>query len=231
MVVLGTFILAFGWFGFNPGGSLAGTDLRNSVSVVNTMLASAFGALATTLWVWKVRGHKPDPTFMCNGMLAGLVAITAPCAFVNSLNASLIGAVAGILVVEAVFFLERRLRIDDPVGAISIHGVNGLWGVLALGLFADGTYGEGLNGVPGRVRGLFYGDGGQLVAQVIGAGACITYLSIASLVVFKTISAMTGGTQRPDVAVEVEGLDIPEMGCMGYCGIVMDKASESPVSR
>ena len=231
MVLLGTFILAFGWFGFNPGGSLAGTDLRNAMSVVNTMLASATGALATTLWVWKVRGNKPDPSFMCNGMLAGLVAITAPCAFVNSVCACIIGIVAGILVIEGVFFVERSLRIDDPVGAIAVHGANGLWGVLALGLFADGSYGEGLNGVPGRVTGLFYGDKGQFLAQLIGGLSCIAYVSIISIVVFKTISAITGGTQRPDVAVEVDGLDIPEMGCMGYCGVVLDKASESPVSR
>jgi Amt family ammonium transporter len=231
MVMLGTFILAFGWFGFNPGGSLAGTDLRNAMSVVNTMLASATAALATTLWVWRVRGNKPDPSFMCNGMLAGLVAITAPCAFVNSFSACIIGIVAGVLVVEGVFFIERTLRIDDPVGAIAIHGLNGVWGLLSLGLFADGTYGEGLNGVPGRVTGLFYGDKGQFIAQLIGAAACITYVSLISIVVFKAISAITGGSQRPDVAVEVDGLDIPEMGCLGYCGVVLDKASESPVSR
>jgi Amt family ammonium transporter len=232
MVILGTFILAFGWFGFNPGGSLAGTDLRNAMSVVNTMLASATGAMATTLWTWKVRGSKPDPSMMCNGMLAGLVAITAPCAFVNSTSACIIGLVAGILVVEVVFFVERKLRIDDPVGAIAVHGSNGLWGVLSVGLFADGTYGDGFNGVSGKgVTGLFYGDAGQFTAQCIGALACITYVSIISIVVFKVISAITAGTQRPEPAVEVEGLDIPEMGCVGYCGMVMDKASESPVSK
>jgi Amt family ammonium transporter len=232
MVMLGTFILAFGWFGFNPGGSLAGTDLRNAMSVVNTMLASATGAMATMLWMWKVRGSKPDPSMMCNGMLAGLVAITAPCAFVNSVSACIIGLVSGILVVEVVFLVERKLKIDDPVGAIAVHGSNGLWGILSVGLFADGTYGDGINGVSGKgVTGLFYGDAGQFAAQCIGAGACIVYLTIASIVIFKVIAMMTGGTQRPDPAVEVDGLDIPEMGCLGYCGIVMDKASESPISR
>jgi Amt family ammonium transporter len=232
MVMLGTFILAFGWFGFNPGGSLAGTDLRNAMSVVNTMLASATGAMATTLWMWKVRGNKPDPSMMCNGMLAGLVAITAPCAFVNSVSACIIGLVSGILVVEVVFLVERKLRIDDPVGAIAVHGSNGLWGILSVGLFSDGSYGDGMNGVVGKgVTGLFYGDGGQFVAQCIGAAACITYVSIISIIVFKVVSAMTGGTQRPPVEVEVEGLDIPEMGCLGYCGMVMDKASESPISK
>jgi len=177
---------------------------------------------------------------MCNGMLAGLVAITAPCAFVNSVSACIIGLVSGILVVEVVFFVERKLKIDDPVGAIAVHGSNGLWGILSVGLFADGTYGAGFNGVGATdymgvagkgVTGLFYGDGGQFVAQCIGAGACILYLTIASIVIYKVIAAMTGGTQRPDVAVEIEGLDIPEMGCLGYCGVVMDKASESPSSK
>ena len=232
MVMAGTFILAFGWFGFNPGGSLAGTDLRNAMSVVNTMLASATGAMATTLWMWKVRSNKPDPSMMCNGMLAGLVAITAPCAYVNSMSACIIGLVAGILVVEVVFFVERKLKIDDPVGAIAVHGSNGLWGILSVGLFADGTYGDGVNGVSGKgITGLFYGDGGQFVAQAIGAGACIAYVSIISIVVYKVVAAMTGGTHRPDVATEIEGLDIPEMGCLGYCGVVMDKTSESPTSK
>jgi len=229
MAVIGTFILAFGWFGFNPGSSLAGTDLRNAVSVVNTMLASATGALGATLWIWKVRGSKPDTSMMCNGMLAGLVAITAPCAFVGSFSACIIGLIAGLLVVESVFFFERKMKIDDPVGAISVHGVNGLWGVLSVGIFADGTYGDGWNGATGPVKGILFGDAGQLVAQAIGAGACLAYVSIISIVVYKVIEVMVGN--RVTTEVEVEGLDVPEMGAMGYCGVVMDKSSESPVSR
>src|SRR5258706_886028 len=185
MCVIGTFILAFGWFGFNPGSSLGGSDLRNAMSVVNTMLASATGAMAATLWVWKVRGNKPDTSMMCNGMLAGLVAITAPCAFVGSASACLIGLVAGIIVVESVFFIERKLKVDDPVGAISVHGANGLWGVLSVGIFADGSYGDAWNSVPGMVKGILAGDAGQLAAQAIGALACITYVSIISIVVYK----------------------------------------------
>ncbi|MBI3858577.1 MAG: ammonium transporter, partial [Planctomycetes bacterium] len=229
MCVIGTFILAFGWFGFNPGSSLAGSDLRNAASVVNTMLASATGAMAATLWIWKVRGNKPDTSMMCNGMLAGLVAITAPCAFVGSFSACIIGLVAGILVVESVFFIERKLRIDDPVGAISVHGANGLWGVLSVGIFADGSYGDPWNNVTGPVKGILFGDAGQLAAQAIGGLACITYVSIASIVVYKVIDAIVGN--RVSAEVEVEGLDVPEMGCVGYCGVVMDKSSESPVSR
>src|SRR4029453_16499500 len=117
---------------------------------------------------------KPDFSFMANGMLAGLVAITAACAFVNSTGAVLIGLTAGVLLVGATIFFEQRARIDDPVGAISVHGVNGAWGVIAVGLFADGTYGNGLNGVAGGVRGLFYGGGvAQLTAEIIGAAVCI----------------------------------------------------------
>src|SRR5947199_4876521 len=119
MAVLGTFVLAFGWFGFNPGSTLAGTDLRTAVVAVNTMLASATGAVAATLWMWLVRTKKPDPSMMCNGMLAGLVAITAPCAFVSAGGAALIGLISGLLVVESVFFFDK-IGIDDCVGAISV---------------------------------------------------------------------------------------------------------------
>ncbi|HVO72732.1 MAG TPA: hypothetical protein VMT35_01805, partial [Ignavibacteriaceae bacterium] len=135
MAILGTFILAFGWFGFNPGSTLAGTDLRISVIAVNTMLASATGAMAACLWMWWFRTKKPDPSMLCNGMLAGLVAITAPSAFVSAGGASIIGLIAGVLVVESVFFFDK-IKIDDPVGAISVHGVNGAWGCLSIGLFA-----------------------------------------------------------------------------------------------
>lgn len=146
MVMLGTFILAFGWFGFNPGSTLAGTDHRIAIVAVNTMLASASGAVVAALVMWTLFG-KPDPSMLCNGMLAGLVAITAPCAFVSSAGAVIIGAVAGALVIWSVFFVERTLKIDDPVGAISVHGVNGAWGVLSLGMMANGSYGAGWNGV------------------------------------------------------------------------------------
>ena len=144
MAILGTFILAFGWFGFNPGSTLSGTDLRIAVVATNTMLASATGCLGALLWMWFRRG-KPDPSMACNGMLAGLVAITCPCAFVSAFGAVALGLVAGLLVVESVFIFDK-LKIDDPVGAISVHGVNGAWGCLSLGLFADGTYGQGWNG-------------------------------------------------------------------------------------
>jgi len=229
MAIIGTFILAFGWFGFNPGSTLAGTDLRISVVAVNTMLASATGAVMSTLWMWFVRGKKPDPSMMCNGMLAGLVAITAPCAFVNSASACIIGLISGVLVVEAAFFVERKLKIDDPVGAIAVHGCNGAWGCLALGLFADGTYGDGWNGVAGTVRGLFYGDASQLFAQCVGVISNIAYVGLLSFVVFKLIDKMVGN--RADARAELDGLDVPEMGVPGYVGVKLDKAAETPLSR
>ena len=230
MVMLGTFILAFGWFGFNPGSSLAGTDLRIAVVAVNTMLASATGALAATLWMWWVRTKKPDPSMMCNGMLAGLVAITCPCAFVSAGGASILGAVAGVLVVESVFFFDR-IGIDDCVGAISVHGVNGAWGCLSLGLFADGTYGDGWNAVPGTVRGLFYGGGlGQFWAELIGVTTCFVTLSALSLLVYYIGEKVVGGNRVPK-EVEIEGLDLDEMGVLGYAGVVMDKQAETPMLK
>src|SRR6266487_3595709 len=158
LAILGCFILAFGWFGFNPGSTLAATDLRISVVALNTMLASASGSFFAMLWVMnRAPFKKPDPGMCVNGMLAGLVAITAPSGFVAPWAALLIGAVAGVLVIESVLFIDKR-GVDDPVGAVSVHGVCGLWGLIGLGLFADGTYGAGWNGVAGPVKGLFYGD-------------------------------------------------------------------------
>jgi ammonium transporter, Amt family len=229
MAILGTFILAFGWFGFNPGSSLAGTTLRNSVVATNTMLASATGCLGAMLWMWWVRTKKPDPSMCCNGMLAGLVAITCPCAFVSSFGACALGLIAGILVVESVFFFDK-LQIDDPVGAISVHGTCGAWGCLSLGLFADGSFGDGWNGVPGTVRGLFYGGGlSQFWAELIGVTTCFVTLGVLAFVVFKVVEVLVGN--RVDREVELDGLDIPEMGVTGLCGVVMDKQSETPMPK
>ena len=213
MALTGAFILAFGWFGFNAGSTLAGTDLRIGVVAVNTMLAAASGAIAAMLYMW-TRYGKPDPSMAMNGMLAGMVAITAPCAFVNSVAAFLIGAVAGVLVCLSVFFVERTLKVDDPVGAVSVHGACGAWGVLSLGLFADGTYGDGFNGVAGTVRGLFYGDATQFVAQVVGTLTNLVFVFAASWAFFKVCDMVMGLRVAPEV--EIEGLDIPEMGTLAY---------------
>ncbi len=227
MVIAGTFILAFGWFGFNPGSTLSGTDLRISVVVVNTMLAGITGALASMFFM-QIQGMKPDPSMMCNGMLAGLVAITAPCAFVESWAAVLIGAIAGVLVVISVWFWDRA-GIDDPVGAISVHGINGLWGVISVGLFANGKYGMGWNGVIRKewdetlasdgvisdgVRGLFYGDASQLWAQLLDAAVVAVFGFVMAYVWFKISNLIT--PLRVPREVEVGGLDLPEMGALGY---------------
>ena len=229
MVVLGTLILAFGWFGFNAGSTLSGTDLRFPVVAFNTMIASCASTLTATLWIWFIRGRKPDVSMMCNGLLAGLVAITAPCAFVSPMGGMIIGLLAGVLVVEVSLYVERHMRIDDPVGAIAVHGANGIWGVLALGLFADGTYGDGLNGVKGNVKGLFYGDGGQFVAEFIGAATNLIFIGLAGWVMFKLLNKLVGNRGSADV--ELHGLDVPEMGIDGYSGVKMDKNAETPLSR
>jgi Amt family ammonium transporter len=224
MVVLGTFILAFGWFGFNPGSTLSGTDLRISVVVVNTMLAGVVASLFS-MFTLMFMGLKPDTTMMCNGMLAGLVAITAPCAFVDSKGAAAIGAIAGILVVLSVFFWDK-LGVDDPVGAISVHGVNGAWGVISVGLFANGKYGLGWNGVnrpefkgtPEAVKdgvtGLFYGDPSQLWAQLLSVGVVLSFGFVMAMVWFKLSNLIF--PLRVSEEVEVTGLDGPEMGVLGY---------------
>ena len=166
------------------------------------------------LYMWLKYG-KPDPSMLANGALAGLVAITAPCAFVTAPSAVLIGGVAGVLVCVAVFFIERRLRIDDPVGAISVHGVNGFWGILSLGLLADGTYGDGWNGVNGAVRGLFYGDAGQFAAEVIGGVTNFVAVGLMTYVAYKITAVLVGG-HRVSAEAEELGLDLPEMGALAY---------------
>jgi ammonium transporter, Amt family len=214
MAILGVFILAFGWFGFNAGSSLAGTDLRISVIAVNTMLASAGGAFSSMVVAQKWFG-KPDLGLMANGMLAGLVAITAPCAFVTSFGAMMIGLSAGILLVGSVYFVEHKLKVDDPVGAISVHGVNGAFGVLSVGLFADGSYGAGLNGVATPVIGLFYGGGfSQLIAQSIGTATCGIFIFASFFIFFKVADKMLGN--RVSAEEELEGLDLGEVGVLAY---------------
>jgi ammonium transporter, Amt family len=213
MAVSGTLILAFGWFGFNCGSTLAASDPRIAIIGVNTMLSSAAGALAALLFLWH-RYNKPDIAMASNGLLGGLVAITAPCAFVTPAAAVLIGTVAGLLVVWAVLELERRFRIDDPVGAVAVHGVCGIWGALALGLFADGTYGDGWNGVAGPVTGLLYGDVGQFFAQLIGVTVNIVVVFGLALLFFKIVERVVGN--RVLVEVEWSGLDALEMGSDAY---------------
>ena len=227
LVVLGTLILAVGWFGFNAGWTFSGSDLRISAVAVNTLLSSIAGA-ASAMITLQLKRMKPDPTMMCNGLLAGLVAIGAGCPFVEGWAAVLIGAVAGILVVYSVLFWEKR-RIDDPVGAISVHGVNGLWGLIAVGLFADGRYGAGWNGVVRQqfgadgVRGLFYGDASQLLMQLIDAGVLLVFGLVTAYAWFKLSNLITPLRVARDT--ELAGLDGPEMGALGYPDFSVNKFS------
>jgi len=184
------------------------------------MLAGATGSFGAIFYMW-IRYGKPDASMTGNGLLAGLVAITAPSGFVNSISSAIIGLVAGILVCISVEFVDRVLKVDDPVGAISVHGANGIWGVISVGLFADGTsnYGGSWNGVNGSVTGLFYGDASQLLAQLIGVGTLIGFVFSFSYVANVVIDLVVG--QRSDPAEELAGLDIPEMGALGYPEFVL----------
>ena len=221
-VVIGTFILLFGWMGFNPGSTLGATDLRISVVAINTNLAAIAGSASALLfWYWKF--GKPDITMACNGMLAGLVAITAPCAFVGPTSAFIIGILAGVVVCLGVLFNEHVTKIDDPCGAISVHGFCGLLGGISLGLFADGTYGVGWNGVgaatylgqPGKgVTGLFYGDTKQFLVQILGALICAIWAFGLTFIVFKVVNGLK--SMRVPKDVEQQGLDVPEFGLRGY---------------
>jgi len=218
LVLTGCFILAFGWFGFNPGSTLGASgngNLRIGSIAVNTMLAGMAGSFGAMLYMW-LRYGKPDASMSGNGLLAGLVAITAPSGFVNPVGAVIIGLVAGVLVCLSVEFIERKMKVDDPVGAISVHGTNGLWGVISVGLFADGksNYGGSWNGVNGSVTGLFYGDASQLVAQLIGVVTLVGFVFVLSFVFNLIVDAIVG--QRVSAKAEVEGLDLPEMGQLGY---------------
>lgn len=228
MGIAGALILAFGWFGFNPGSTLAGTDLRIGVIATNTMLASAGGALSATIYMW-LRFGKPDPTMAVNGLLAGLVAITAPCAFVTAPSAVLIGLIAGVLVVLSVLFVDGVLKVDDPVGAVSVHGTCGAWGVLSLGLFADGTYGDKWNSVEGTVKGLFYGDASQLAAQVIDVIVNFVFVFIAAYLTFKLIDVIIGN--RVSAEVELGGLDIPETGVLAYPDFALIKGKREDTAN
>ncbi len=214
MVALGTLILAFGWFGLNAGRGFDATDLRIASIATCTLLATGAGCLTSLLTMWTVFG-KPDPTVGCNGLLAGAVAISASCAYVNPIGAVVIGAVAGVLVIGSILFVDKYLKVDDPVGAISVHGVCGAFGCLGVGLFATGEYGAGTNGVASAPIGFFHGGGfNQLLAQAVGVATNALWVLPASLLTFALIGRLIGN--RASARAEIEGLDVPEMGVLGY---------------
>jgi Amt family ammonium transporter len=215
LATLGAFLLWFGWFGFNAGSTLAASELRISVIATTTTMAAAAGAFTAMLITW-IRNKKPDVGMTINGSLAGLVAITAGCAWVPAWAAVVIGVVAGILVVLGVYFFDR-IGVDDPVGAVSVHGVNGIWGLLAVGIFADGTYGVYTAEAP-RVIGLLYGGGwGQFIAQGIGATVCFGWAFGLGLLTFKLMDRFMKIRVSPED--ELRGLDISEHGTNAYPGL------------
>lgn len=212
LAALGTFILWFGWFGFNPGSTFSAHHLRTAMVAVNTNLAAAAGAFVTLIIMY-AKTRKWDLGMTLNGTLGGLVAVTAPCAWIEGWAAVVIGAVAGILVIAGVYFLESR-GIDDPVGAVSVHGINGLWGLLSVGLFADGTYGL-YSLEPPYVTGLFYGGGaGQLLAQLIGVVTVVTWSFGLGYLFFKLMDRTVGIRVSPEE--ELQGLDVLEHGSPAY---------------
>ncbi len=202
MAALGVFILWFGWFGFNPGSTTVGSGMIGYIAVT-TNLAAAAGAVTALVASWGLI-KKPDISMTLNGALAGLVAITAPCDGVSPIGAIVIGGVAGVLVVLAVLFFDYVLKIDDPVGAVSVHGVNGLWGTLSFGLFAtDG--------------GLFYGGGFKLLGvQLLGALTAFIWAFGLGLVLFNLLKHTIG--LRVSAEEELKGLDIGEHGMEAYSG-------------
>jgi Amt family ammonium transporter len=221
-VVVGSLLLAVGWFGFNIGPALFVAESRVPVIAVNTMLAAVAGAAAACALV-TVKSRKPDLSMVCNGLLAGLVAISGSCAFVNPAGAVITGIVAGILLVYAVLFFETKMKVDDPMGALSVHGVGGAWGIVSLGLLADGSFGGNWNGVQDKagVAGAFatvFGgaanDWGQLLAQIIGAAGCLVFFGLAAWIWFKVSNGIAPiRTRRED---ELGGLDLPEVGAECY---------------
>ena len=218
LATLGVFILWFGWFGFNPGSTYEAHHLRISIIAVNTNLAAAAGGLmALVIARWKTK--KWDTGMLINGILAGLVAVTAPCAWIEGWAAIAIGLIAGALMYGSVKFLEAK-GVDDPVGAVSVHGICGLWGLFSVGLFADGTYGNYSIEAP-YVTGLFYGGGGeQLLAQLISVVVVAAWAFGMGYLVFKLMDKVFGIRVSPEE--ELQGLDIPEHGTPAYPGFLTE---------
>lgn len=208
LAALGIFILWFAWFGFNCG-STTSADGTLGFIAVNTNLAACAGFLGAMLSIWLKTG-RPDPSMSFNGVLAGLVGITAGCFEVSPFGAIVIGFLSGVLVVWSVLFIDQVLKVDDPVGAVSVHGVCGFFGTLMVGLFAAPGYG-------GEAVGLFYGGGpGLLLTQAGGALAVGAWAFVGGLAVFKIVKALVG--VRASAEDEIKGLDLTEHGTEAYSG-------------
>jgi len=205
LAALGTFILWFGWFGFNPGSTFSAHTLRIAIIAVNTNLAAAAGGLSAIIITF-LKTKRWDLGMALNGVLAGLVAVTCSCAWIEGWAAVIIGLIGGVLMYIGVNFFESR-KIDDPVGAVSVHGLNGIWGLLSLGIFADGTY-QG-------VVGLLYGGGfTQMIFQALAASIAIIWAFSMGYLIFKGMDIIYGIRVPPKE--EISGLDLPEHGGQAY---------------
>ena len=213
LVVLGTLVLASAWFALAVSSSVLASGVHAGTMAVNALLASAAGGMAAFFHT-RLRFGKPDLSMMCNGLLAGMVAISASGAFVGSGSAVLIGLLASAIAIEGALLAERKLRIDDPVGAFAVHGLGGAWGLLSVGIFADGRSGAGLGGVAGPVRGLFAGSAGQLGASVLGIVANLIWVVPVAAIALWVIGRVVGNRATSDD--EIAGLDVPELGMTGY---------------
>ncbi len=207
-IIIGTLTLIFGWFGFNAGSTLAVTELRVSIIAVNTILSAAAGSV-TLLYLSLCITKKSDIIMACNGALAGCVAITASGAYVPHWAAIIIGVIAGLITRISLYSIETKLKVDDPVGAISVHGANGLWGLLSVGIFSDGSY--------GGVRGLITGSGWQLFAQFIACVSLVAWCFSVGFLFFFIMKRFLG--LRVPVNIERSGIDVYEHGTSCYPGI------------
>ncbi len=207
---LGVFILWFGWYGFNPGSTMGAVPEIAHIATTTT-LAAAAGVISAMYMAW-IMFSKPDISMALNGGLAGLVGITAGCAFVSPLSAVIIGLIAGILVVLAVVMFDKVFHIDDPVGAVSVHGVCGAWGTIAVGLFAQDVFAPGTTG-----NGLFFGGGSKLLmSQIAGVASVMVWCFVTGFILFSVIKATVG--LRVSKEEELRGLDIDEHGMEAYSG-------------
>lgn len=204
-VLIGTVVLAFGWLAYDAGSTLAISELRSSIIAANTLLAGISGAVIVVLYTyWKSK--KADIAEACNGALGGFVAVSAPCAFIAPWAAVIIGLIGGLLMCGSVWLVERKFRVDDPLGAVSVHGANGLWGLLAVGIFADGSY--------GGVSGLIVGSGQQFLAQLIAFATAIVWAGGLGFAIFFGLKRTIG--IRVSEAEELDGLDMHIHGTQCY---------------
>ena len=217
VATVGGFILWFGWYGFNPGSTLSAMDFEGIGRIAtNTTLAACAAGLAAMFYAYP-KTKSWDVSFTVNGFLAGLVAVTCPCYWVSPTGAVMLGAVAGVIVVVGVDLLEY-LRIDDPIGAVPVHGICGIWGTISLGLFASGQFGStgplaADNSAP--LTGLFYGGGFTvLTAQIIGSAAIVTATFVTTMIMMLAINSF--GLLRVSEEGELQGLDLYEHGIPAY---------------